>query len=234
MNRIYAIILAGGRGLRLGGNTPKQFLPLGSKPIIAWSLELCQRLPEIDHIVTVIPDEFAALIDAMVNDHGITKHISAVPGGSTRQESAFHAIRSVNYADDDMLIFHDAARPFVSQEIMLRCIAAIRDYGAAAAYVPIHDTIAEIDHDVVVSVPPRDRLYYAQTPQGFRYSIIKAAHDNACARSLASTDDVSLVLATGATVRMIDGDHSNFKITTDHDYQRACSIAEALHYGSRR
>ncbi|MBP7734739.1 MAG: 2-C-methyl-D-erythritol 4-phosphate cytidylyltransferase [Spirochaetes bacterium] len=234
MNRIYTIILAGGRGLRLGGKTPKQFLPLGSKPIIAWSLELCQQLPEVDHIITVIPEEFTAQIHSIVTDHGITKHIKTVPGGSTRQESAFNAITSVDYAEDDILIFHDAARPFVSQEIMLRCIAGIRDHGAAAAYVPVHDTIAEIDNDFVTSVPLRDRLYYAQTPQGFRYSIIKDAHDKARARSLASTDDVSLVLATGANVRMIDGDYSNFKITTDYDYQTACSIAETFHDNSRR
>jgi 2-C-methyl-D-erythritol 4-phosphate cytidylyltransferase len=234
MNRTYAIILAGGRGLRLASKTPKQFLPLGSKPVIAWSLELCETLREIDHVLVVVPVDFIPEIASIIRSHHISKYIRTVPGGSTRQESAYNAISSINYTDDDTLIFHDAARPFVSAETMQNCIAAAQEHGAAAAYVPVHDTIAEIDHDFVSSVPNRDRIYYAQTPQGFRYSTIKASHEKARESGLASTDDVSLVLAAGFRVKMIDGDYSNFKITTDYDYQAACGIAETKHDTPRR
>ncbi len=234
MNHTHAIILAGGRGLRLGSKTPKQFLPLGSKPVIAWSLELCEALPEIDHVLVVVPEDFTPQIASIITAHGISKYTKTVPGGSTRQESAYNALTSINYADGDILLFHDAARPFVSPETMQSCIAAAQEYGAAAAYVPVHDTIAEIDNDFVTSVPLRDRMYYAQTPQGFRFSIIKAAHEKARKRDLASTDDVSLVLAAGFKVKMIDGDYSNFKITTDYDYQTACSIIKAKHTNPRR
>lgn len=234
MNTTYAIILAGGRGLRLASKTPKQFLPLGSKPVISWSLELCEALSEISHILVVVPGEFFPQIDSLIQTHGITKYIKTVPGGASRQDSAYNALAAVNYADTDILIFHDAARPFVSPETMQDCIAAAQEHGASAAYVPVHDTIAEIDNDFVTSVPARDRMYYAQTPQGFRFSVIKAAHERARRESLSGTDDVSLVLAAGFRVKMIDGDYSNFKITTDYDYQAACGIAETNHSRPRR
>ncbi|HNW28734.1 MAG TPA: 2-C-methyl-D-erythritol 4-phosphate cytidylyltransferase [Spirochaetota bacterium] len=234
MNTTYAIILAGGRGLRLASKTPKQFLPLGSKPVIAWSLELCDALSEINHILVVVPKEFIPQVDSLIKTRNIVKYIKTVPGGSTRQESAYNALAAVDYVDNDILIFHDAARPFVSPEIMQSCIAAAKEHGASAAYVPVHDTIAEIDGDYVATVPLRDRMYYAQTPQGFRFSIIKTAHEKARDSGLAGTDDASLVLAAGYKVKMIDGDYSNFKITTDYDYQAACSIAETKHGTTRR
>jgi 2-C-methyl-D-erythritol 4-phosphate cytidylyltransferase len=234
MQKTYAIILAGGRGLRLASKMPKQFLPLGNKPVIAWSLELCQTLSEIDHILAVVPEDYIPEINSIISAHGIDKFIKTVHGGATRQESAFNAISAVHFSHDDIILFHDAARPFVSAETMLSCITASKEHGAAAAYVPVHDTIAEIDHDFVTSVPLRDRMYYAQTPQGFRFSIIKAAHENAFGSGLSYTDDVSLVLAAGYKVKMIDGDYSNFKITTDYDYQTACGIAETVRNNSRR
>ena len=234
MGTTYAVILAGGRGLRLASKKPKQFLPLGNRPIIAWSLELCQALTEISSIIVVVPEDFNAELTSITSGRGISKFIKAIPGGATRQESAYNALSSMQYSDDDILLFHDAARPFVRPETILNCISASREHGAAAAYVPVHDTIAEIDHDFVTSVPLRDRMYYAQTPQGFRYSVIRSAHDRALAQGLASTDDVSLVLAAGGRVKMIDGDYSNFKITTDYDYQTACRIAETVNERPRR
>lgn len=226
MERTYAIILAGGRGLRLASKTPKQFLTLGTKPVIAWSLELCDNCSEIDQIIIVVPEDCIPEINSIVSTRGLKKILSPVPGGATRQESAYNALTAVDYSPDDIIVFHDAARPFVWPETMASCIAGARQYGAAAAYVPVHDTIAEVENDFVISVPERDRMYYAQTPQGFRYSIIKTAHDRAREENRVFTDDVSLVLAAGHKVKIIDGDYSNFKITTDYDYQVACSIAE--------
>ncbi len=234
MEKTYAIILAGGRGLRLASKTPKQFLPLGTKPVIAWSLELCEALPGIDHILAVVPEVFFPEINSIISTQGITKFIKTIPGGATRQESAYNALSSVNYSDNDVIIFHDAARPFVSPETMQACITESKQHGAAAAYVPVHDTIAEIDNDFITSVPQRDRLYYAQTPQGFRFCVINTAHEQARSSGLAFTDDVSLVLAAGFKVKMIDGDYSNFKITTDYDYQTACGIVETLDKNPRR
>jgi 2-C-methyl-D-erythritol 4-phosphate cytidylyltransferase len=229
MERTYAIILAGGRGLRLNNRVPKQFLSLGEKPVIVWSLELCDALPEIDAILTVIPDEFIPEAERIAKTHNIHKIMKIVPGGSTRQESAYNALTSIHFSDDDILVLHDAARPFIRPDMMRTCITEAKIHGGAAVYVPVQDTVAEIKDDFVISVPPRDRMYYAQTPQAFRFSIISRAHEIALSNGVSATDDVSLVLAAGYKIKMINGDFSNFKITTDFDYQAACRIAETIH-----
>lgn len=229
MERTYAIILAGGRGLRLNNRVPKQFLSLGEKPVIAWSLDLCDSLIEVDAILTVIPDEFIPEAELIARTHNIHKIMKIIPGGSTRQESAYNAISSIHFSDNDILVFHDAARPFIRPDMMRTCIAEAKIHGGAAVYVPVQDTVAEIKDDFVISVPTRDSMYYAQTPQAFRFSIISRAHETALANGVSATDDVSLVLSAGFKVKMIDGDFSNFKITTDFDYQAACRIAETIH-----
>jgi 2-C-methyl-D-erythritol 4-phosphate cytidylyltransferase len=229
MERTFAIILAGGRGLRLNNRVPKQFLTLGDKPVIVWSLELCDALTEIDAILTVIPDEFIPEAERIARAHNIHKIMRIIPGGSTRQESAYNAITSMHFSDNDTLVFHDAARPFIRPDMMRTCIAEAKLHGGAAVYVPVQDTVAEIKDEFVVSVPLRDRMFYAQTPQAFRFSIISRAHEIALTNGISTTDDVSLVLSIGHKVKMIEGDFSNFKITTDFDYQAACRIAETIH-----
>jgi 2-C-methyl-D-erythritol 4-phosphate cytidylyltransferase len=224
-----AIILAGGRGLRLNNRIPKQFLPLGNKPVIAWSLQLLNSLPEVDHVIIVIPAEFMKDAEQISARHAVGKLLKITAGGSTRQESALNALNAASFADNDIVLFHDAARPFIRQETVRKCIQVSREHGAAAVYVPVQDTVAEVLNDLVVSVPPRERMYYAQTPQAFRYSIIRRAHEESQKNGRAATDDVSLVLAAGLQVKMVEGDYSNFKITTDFDYQAACRMAETIY-----
>lgn len=227
MSRTYAILLAGGRGLRLNRGTPKQFLPLGGKPVIAWSLDLCESLEEIDRILLVSPEEFMEEARTIAAARGVKKIMKYIPGGATRQESAYNAMTALPFDGEDILLFHDVARPFMRPELVRQCIAETARYGAAAIYVPVTDTIAEIRDGFVVSIPPRDTLFRAQTPQGFRYTIISKAHE-ACRDSATATDDVSLVIAAGFRTRMIEGDDSNFKITTDLDYQTACRMADTM------
>lgn len=234
MSTTYAIILAGGMGLRLNNRTPKQFLLLAGKPVLAWSLETCDALAEIDHIIAVTPEEFIPRASEIARDCGIRKMLKVIPGGATRQESAHKALTSFDFSDNDILVFHDAARPFVRPDVIRSCVSEAGIHGAAAVYVPVQDTVAEVRDDFVVSVPARDRIYYAQTPQAFRFSVIGRAHESALASGALFTDDVSLALAAGFKVKMIEGDYSNFKITTDFDYQAACRIAETIHRNDRR
>ncbi|MBN2157993.1 MAG: 2-C-methyl-D-erythritol 4-phosphate cytidylyltransferase [Spirochaetes bacterium] len=233
MNKTYAIILAGGMGLRLNKRTPKQFLLLAGKPVLVWSLQTCNALAEIDHIIAVIPEEFIPQANELVAEYDIRKMLKIIPGGTTRQESAHNAIVSDNFDDNDILVFHDAARPFIRPDLLRSCVSEAGIHGAAAVYVPVQDTVAEIRDDFVVSVPPRDRIYYAQTPQAFRFSVIGSAHESAIAHGGFFTDDVSLAIAAGFRVKMIEGDYSNFKITTDFDYQAACRMAETIHHHGR-
>lgn len=226
----YAIILAGGRGLRLSNQTPKQFLPLGEMPVIAWSMNLCESLPEIDRIIAVLPEDFIEQAAAISAGHTIRKMLRIIAGGATRQESSYQALGAVDFSNDDILLFHDAARPFVRPGIIRQCVDESKKVGAAAVYIPVKDTVAVISGDFVESVPPRERMFYAQTPQAFRYSIINSAHEKALTDGVVATDDVSLVLAAGFKVKKIEGDYGNFKITTDFDYQAACRMAETIHY----
>lgn len=233
MKKTYAIILAGGRGLRLNNRTPKQFMLLAGKPVLAWSLETFNALAEIDHIITVTPEEFIPQAASIAREYGISKMLKIIPGGATRQESAHNALTSLDFSGEDILVFHDAARPFVRPDAIRACVTETGVHGAAALYVPVQDTVAEVQDDFVVSVPARDRIRYAQTPQAFRFSVIGRAHESALSTGTLFTDDVSLALAAGFKVKMVEGDYSNFKITTDFDYQAACRIAETMHHADR-
>lgn len=226
MNGIYAIILAGGRGLRFGEATPKQFLPLRDKPIILWSLEKFSAIPEINEIIVVTPLEYISQTREMTTEYK-AKSICVIAGGETRQQSSYNAICSTNFNDDDILVFHDAVRPFVSKGVILKCIRETEEYGAAGVYVKAIDTVAEIKDSMVQSIPDREDLYYAQTPQSFQYRIIRHAHDIALSGNVSNaSDDVSLVLDAGYGVRAVEGDYRNIKITTPFDYDIAQSIQE--------
>lgn len=226
MSRTYAIILAGGKGIRLNAPTPKQFLPLGGRPVLLWSLEAFNAVKEIDHILAVIHPDWISLANEILASRHIDKLLKIIPGGSTRQGSAYRALESCDFDDDDILLFHDAARPFIGTEIILKCLAEITRSGAAGVYVPSRDTIAFIDEGMVKSIPSREKTFCAQTPQGFRYSIIKNAHEEALQSGIPATDDIGLAINAGAAVTYIEGDYDNFKITTDLDYKLACFLAE--------
>ncbi|OHD69164.1 MAG: 2-C-methyl-D-erythritol 4-phosphate cytidylyltransferase [Spirochaetes bacterium RBG_16_49_21] len=228
MAQTYAIILAGGSGRRLKRDVPKQFLPLGDKPVLAWSLLACNGLAEVDHILLVTPSEFITRADDIARKYNIHKVSKIIPGGATRQESALNALKSYDFQESDILVYHDAARPFIKRDILRNCIIAVKRHGAAAVYIPVQDTVAEVIDGFVASVPPRDRFHAAQTPQAFRYSIIRTAHADALSAGFQATDDASLALNAGFTVKMVGGDHLNFKITTDFDYRCACLLAENI------
>ena len=228
MERTYAVVLAGGRGLRLNDTVPKQFLPLGDRPVIVWSLQTFAACEEIDTIIAVLPERYINQAAQLLEKHSIRKILRIVPGGDTRQESACNALASHSFNDNDIILIHDAARPFIKEETVRACIREVRVHGAAGVYVPVQDTVADIRDMFVASVPSRDSLYYAQTPQGFRFSIINAAHQTALRNGISATDDVSLVRSGGFPVKMVEGDYSNFKITTELDYQAACRYAESV------
>lgn len=230
MESTYAIILAGGSGLRLDDRTPKQFLPLGDKPVMAWSMESFAACEEIDHIIAVLPARHLRQAELLIQEHAIQKIIKLVPGGDTRQESASNALASLPFEDNDIILIHDAARPFIRQETIRACVTETRTHGAAGVYVPVQDTVAEIRDMFVASVPPRDSLFSAQTPQAFRYSVINAAHQSARQNGIIATDDISLVHAAGFRVKMVTGELSNFKITTALDYQSARRLAETFQH----
>ncbi|TAL30418.1 MAG: 2-C-methyl-D-erythritol 4-phosphate cytidylyltransferase [Spirochaetes bacterium] len=226
MSSTYFIILAGGRGARLGNDTPKQFMDLGGMPVIAWSMRACATVPEISGLILVCPEDERGRVESIAASHGRGLVRAIVAGGETRQGSVYNALSALPFADDDILLFHDAARPFIGPGIISRCVMETAAHGAAAVYVRATDTITRGDGGFVESIPPRDALFAAQTPQGFRYAVIRAAHERARAAGLFdASDDVRLVMESGVRVKMVEGEYRNLKITTAFDYDVARMIA---------
>ncbi|MDY6935027.1 MAG: 2-C-methyl-D-erythritol 4-phosphate cytidylyltransferase [Spirochaetota bacterium] len=227
MYRVFGIILAGGQGARLGNNLPKQFVNLYNRPIITWSLEKFNIHPKINGIIVITPLEYTLLIEEIVKEHKISNITKIIPGGETRQGSSYNALHSIDFNSDDILVFHDAARPFIKKELIDKCIEETEAYGACGVYIKAIDTIAEADRDLIKHIPDRAKLYYTQTPQSFKYSIIREAHEVALLRDITdSSDDVQLAIEAGYNVKIIEGDYSNIKITTPLDLEFARFIAE--------
>lgn len=223
----YAVILAGGKGLRVGGDIPKQLLPLAGKPVIRWSVETFHSVDEIDGIIVVGEKSSLVQIRELLPPYDFPKIISFIEGGIERSDSSYNALVSREFASDDIILFHDAARPFITPEIINNLIIEIKATGASGVYIPAVDTVTVAENNFVSYIPERKNVYYAQTPQGFRYGIIKNAHEKYKDGNLkiSATDDVSLVMASGFDVKLVNGSVSNFKITTDVDYKIAEFVA---------
>ena len=229
MTPTHAIILAGGTGSRMGTETPKQFLPLAGRPVILWSIETMASVSSVDRIIITIPDEHTEKMRAILKGHSIEDRITLVTGGATRQGSVYNGLTALDCDDNDIVLIHDSARPFIEKETIEECIKGAADTGAAGVYVPATDTMAEVRDGLVTAIPDRKLMYRTQTPQAFRFSLIMEAHEKARARGRAHyTDDVSLVMDSGHDVSAVTGNDTNIKITTPVDYELARIIAEGL------
>lgn len=222
----YAVVLAGGTGSRTGLSVPKQFAPLAGKPLIAHTLEKFEMHPLIDAIVCVCHPEHMDVMKEILDRFNITRCRAVIPGGETRQESVYNALTMFTFSAADILLVHDAARLFVSSASISAVIEGVKLRGSADLCVPATDTIIETDgKGAIVRIPDRAKLMCVQTPQGFRYDILRKAHDAARARGTsAATDDIGLVLENGETPVIVTGEAENFKVTTARDLV----IAEAL------
>lgn len=217
-----AVILAGGKGSRLGSQVPKQMLMLGSKPVISWSVDTFHKVNLIDKILIVSEKNLIKEMKNLFPPADYPKISSFIEGGIERSDSSYNALVSSDFNDDDIFLFHDAARPFVTEEIIIELINKLKTSGACGTYVKSTDTIAIVKDLVVESIPERRSVYSAQTPQGFRYDLIKKAHQyRKDVNSTSVTDDVSLIVNMGFDVSVVEGSYSNIKITTELDFSFA-------------
>lgn len=225
MSNIYGIILAGGQGTRAGYGTPKQFININDKPVIIHTLSKFTSL-KITGLIVVVPEKYIKHTNKLIKEFAIQKVILTIKGGETRQGSSYNAITCMDFNDIDILIFHDAARPFVGTEIIKKCIKESKVYGASGVYTKATDTIAHIENNFVKQIPDRSELYYTQTPQAFQYKIIKEAHELALSKGIHDpTDDVQLVLNAGYKVKVVNGSPGNIKITSSTDIDLAECIS---------
>lgn len=217
---VGVLLVAGGRGERAGAGQLKQFRDLAGVPLLLRSLRPFARHPDVIHVVIALPAEHAASPpEWLAGLRGPA--VTIVAGGPERAESVRNALAALPPGAAIVLV-HDAARPFVGDEVISAVIAAARDTGAALVAVPLADTLKQSDEagTVVRGTLPRQALWRAQTPQGFRRDLLEAAH---AAAPPGATDDAMLVEATGATVRLVPDSSLNFKVTTGDDF----ALAEA-------
>jgi 2-C-methyl-D-erythritol 4-phosphate cytidylyltransferase / 2-C-methyl-D-erythritol 2,4-cyclodiphosphate synthase len=221
-NKVGLLVVAGGRGVRLGGDRPKQYLNCAGRPLIVHTLEALAASFPFLAITVVIRADDKALYDRAVTHLGASAAAALGPpaiGGATRQQSVLAGLEALAAAEPDIVLIHDAARPFPSADLVARAIWAAERHGAAAPGTPMSDTIKQVDADGrVLATPPRSALRAVQTPQAFRFPLILAAHRRAAAAGVGDlTDDVAVAEWVGAPAYVFEGDPLNVKVTTMHD-----------------
>ncbi len=210
-------------------NSPsKQFTELDGVPILIHTLRKFAACADVEEIcVALRPDEidhFQARLQQDGRDI-LAKKVQLVAGGEHRQQSVANALAAIRAESDDLILVHDAVRPFVTQEIIQEVIAAAQKYGAAIAGMPAQDTVKQVERTaegaVITATLPRERVVMAQTPQGFRYGLLKKVFDEAAADGFTGTDEASLVERSGQEVAVVMGSPRNIKITTPADLELA-------------
>ncbi len=225
-----ALILAGGQGSRMNHALPKQYLPLAGKPILAHTLSVFETCPGIDRICLTFEEHYRSDIEQLLAAYNFTKvRYFALPG-PTRRHSSKNALDAVakDCAPEDIILIHDAVRPFVDHRILRENIQAARAHGAVYTVFPSQDTVVEsLDGATLHQIPPRQTLYLGQTPQSFRFEIIQKAHAayEALDQRPPVTDDCSLVTLLGLPVFLVQGSKQNLKITTPEDLSVATLYA---------
>jgi len=212
----YAIVTAAGKGTRFGEK--KTLHLLNGKPLLSWSLRVLEEAPEIaEVIVTFAPDDSEEAYKKVCQDENYKK-ARFVAGGETRYDSVRNAFFSLK-SETGIVLIHDAARPLLSRELLLRVLEATQKYGAALPVLPITETVKEIEGEQVVRTLPREKLFVAQTPQGFRVELLAAAYAKIKESNI--TDEAMLVEMAGYKVHAVAGDFKNLKITERSDIRVA-------------
>lgn len=230
-----ALIVAAGQGTRAGADLPKQYRPVGGLPILARSLQLFLDHDAVDSVQVVIGEGQDGLYAAAVPDH--RKLRPPIRGGATRQESVRSGLATLADAAPARVLIHDAARPFAAPSLIDRVLAGLDANDAVVPALPVASTLKRVENGRVTETIPRDRLEAAETPQGFTFDAIRAAHDKAAAASISFTDDAAVAEWAGTTVAVVPGDPANVKLTTAADIaaaDRRLTAEEALRLGDVR
>jgi 2-C-methyl-D-erythritol 4-phosphate cytidylyltransferase / 2-C-methyl-D-erythritol 2,4-cyclodiphosphate synthase len=219
---VTAIIAAAGAGRRLGAESPKQFLELAGRPMIEWSVEAFALHPRVQDVIVVVPPDQTLCWPHELDQRAQTR-IRTVAGGERRQDSVANAFAAVSEGTDVVLV-HDAARPFVTADLISRSIDAAAEYGAAIVAQPVRDTVKRVDGDGsrlhIVETLPRESIFLAQTPQAFRRDVLRDAVMLGQS-GVDATDEATLAERAGHAVHIVEGTPDNVKITTPDDLAAA-------------
>jgi len=214
--RVTAIIAAGGSGRRVGGSVPKQLLEIGGTTLLQRSVEAFRSHPGVGEVIVAVPPDLLAAPPRWLEG---VRNVRLVAGGERRQDSVAQAFAAVA-ADVEVVLVHDAARPFVTSDVISRAIRGAVAHGAAIAALPVTDTVKRVAREVIVETLPREEIFLAQTPQAFRRDVLGAAIA-AGRMTETATDEAMLAERAGHRVHVVAGDSANVKITSAADLERA-------------
>jgi len=226
-NSVIAIIPAAGTGSRLQAvlNRPKQFAELGGKPILAHTLLKFQHCKVVDGIIIpTIPKHIELIRHEILGPFGLDKVLDVIPGGESRQASVWQGLTNARKYNPEIVAVHDAARPFISPDIIAESVQVARKSGGCLTAVPVNDTVKRVQENQIVDTLDRTELWAAQTPQTFRFPLLVRAFERALSEQFTATDESMLVERLGEPVQVIPGSARNMKITTPEDLK----IAEAI------
>ncbi|NIR51074.1 2-C-methyl-D-erythritol 4-phosphate cytidylyltransferase [candidate division KSB1 bacterium] len=219
--RISAVIVAAGTGRRIGGSIPKQFRELCGKPVLFYTLQKFENCDLIDDILIVTAESWLHFVSQEIVDRFCFEKVKKIiSGGERRQDSVFAGIKALD-GRPDLVAIHDAVRPFISIEKIRETVAACEKHGAAILAVPPKDTVKTERSGFVDRTLFRDSLWSVQTPQIFKLQILEAAFREAHQNGLLQTDDSALVERAGYSVKIVEGEYKNIKITEPIDLELA-------------
>ena len=225
---VHVLIPAAGTGRRMGAEGNKQYLELGGRPILAHTLARLAALAPVEALHIIVPDEERRFCqEEVVTRFALAKVRGVVAGGAERQDSVRNGLAACGAADDDIVLIHDGVRPFFPAREIGPLLAAAAAEGAALLAIPAQDTIKEVVGQRVVRTLDRSRLWQVQTPQAFRFAVIRAAHERARQAGHAGTDDAALVEWCGWPVAVVPGSPFNIKLTTPADLALARALLAA-------
>lgn len=218
----YVIIVAGGKGLRMGADIPKQFLPIGGKPVLMRTIERFREYRRDLSIILVLPEAQQAYWKELCTEYGFDIPHRLANGGSTRFESSKNGIAAIPNGEEGFVAIHDGVRPFVSTDTIARCFEAVEESYAVIPVMPVTDTLRYIDRQGDGKNVLRSDYRTVQTPQVFDLALLRRAFDQPYQDAF--TDDASVVESLGCPVAMVEGNRENIKITTPFDI----AVAETL------
>lgn len=214
--KCIAIIPSGGVGSRFNSPIPKQYVEVLGRELIAYTIDVFQRSPLVDEIIIPADESYFMLLNQIKGKYNFSKISRIVRGGIERQDSVYNGLTAKQFEENDLIIVHDAARPLLSDELLENAIESAKKHNSIVVAIKARDTLIKAD-DIVNGYVDRKNIYYAQTPQIFRYNILMDSFKLAIAENFVGTDESMLVKRAKNNVKIVEGEFYNFKITTNTD-----------------
>lgn len=222
--RTVVILPSGGEGKRFGAGLPKQYIKVEGKEILAHTISVFDNCPLADEIVIAAHESYFEYIGNLVKENNFLKPIRIVKGGKERQDSVFNALSSLSCSPDDLIAVHDAVRPLLSSEVFERALNSAKIFDNVVVGIKARDTLIKNENLSVENYVDREKIYYAQTPQIFRYRILFEAMKKAQNEGFLGTDESMLVKRAGYQIKIVEGSPLNFKITNSDDLELFSSV----------